>query len=113
MYPLREYRNRSEVNPEAPDLEKYPLFRNAVPTIFELQPGEILFVPAGWWHTTQILNASIAVTMNTATSSNWTRFVSEYRYNRKTRRGLPVTWFTVLYLYLFGLLKASRDPTAQ
>ena len=114
MYPLREHRNRSAVNPAAPDLEKYPLFRNAVATTFELQPGETLFVPGGWWHTTQILNASIGVTINTATSSNWTRFVSEYRYNRRTSGNLPVvTWFIVLYLYLFGLLKASRDPTAR
>ena len=53
------------------DLEKYPLFAKATPITFRLQPGETVFVPAGWWHVTYIDEPTIAVSLNTANGSNW------------------------------------------
>lgn len=33
-----------------PDLTKYPRFKKAVSIVFEQLPGEILFIPSGWFH---------------------------------------------------------------
>lgn len=56
---------------ENPDLEKFPLFAKAIPMRFLLEPGEILFVPGGLWHTARILSPSISVSVNRANASNW------------------------------------------
>lgn len=51
----------SEVDCENPDLYRYPLF--AKTTRFEtvLEPGEVLFIPVGWWHQVRSLDVSISV----------------------------------------------------
>lgn len=56
---------------EHPDLERYPLFAKAVPTVFVQEPGEIVILPTGWWHTTRLLGTSIAVAINFANATNW------------------------------------------
>ena len=53
------------------DLQKFPLFAQAVPLIADLEPGDTLFIPAGWWHTTRMASVSITVSYNFANSSNW------------------------------------------
>jgi hypothetical protein len=42
----------SMVDLEAPDLERYPRFAEALAamTVAELEPGDALFVPSLWWH---------------------------------------------------------------
>ena len=36
------------------DFEEYPLYAKATPIYVDLQPGETLFMPAGWWHTARV-----------------------------------------------------------
>ncbi len=51
----------SKVDCENPDYNKYPLFKNV--TIIEeiLNPGEVIFVPVGWWHQVKALDISISL----------------------------------------------------
>jgi|GEM_PF-305560 len=51
----------SEVDLENPDLEKYPLFKGVRVIEAVLEPGEIIFVPVGWWHQVKGLDPSIAL----------------------------------------------------
>ncbi|XP_072047446.1 tRNA wybutosine-synthesizing protein 5-like [Amphiura filiformis] len=44
-----------------PDLEKYPEFMKATPYECHLEPGDVLFIPALWFHNVQALEFSIAV----------------------------------------------------
>jgi hypothetical protein len=44
-----------------PDYDRYPLYARAQPIRFTLQPGETLFCPNGWWHTTAMPGVSITV----------------------------------------------------
>jgi len=53
----------SEVDVENPDLARYPLFRQARPLEFTLEPGEAVFIPVGWWHAVVSLEKSISVSM--------------------------------------------------
>jgi ribosomal protein L16 Arg81 hydroxylase len=51
----------SPVNVEAPDLERFPLYRDATPIEFVLGPGEMLFLPTHWPHHVRSLDFSISM----------------------------------------------------
>lgn len=40
----------SEVNVPDPDLERFPLYAQAESVEVMLEPGDVLFIPKGWWH---------------------------------------------------------------
>ena len=48
-------------NPLFADVVKYPAFAMARPFECTLRKGEMLFIPAGWWHQVQTLELSVSV----------------------------------------------------
>ncbi len=65
-----------EVNPDAPDFEKFPLFRNATPYECTIGPGELLFMPAQWWHHVVSLEKSITVNYNFFNRVNFSDYLT-------------------------------------
>jgi hypothetical protein len=58
------YNNRhcyTQVDLDRIDHERFPLFRNATITDVEIGPGDLLFLPVGWWH--HVLGLEISITM--------------------------------------------------
>jgi ribosomal protein L16 Arg81 hydroxylase len=51
----------SDVDCEAPDLGRHPEFRNATVSDIVVEPGEVLFMPVGWWHHVRALDVSMTV----------------------------------------------------
>ncbi len=51
----------SQVDIEHPDLEKFPAFADAIQVVVELNRGDALFVPGGWWHHVRGHGLNIAV----------------------------------------------------
>jgi ribosomal protein L16 Arg81 hydroxylase len=51
----------SFVDCDNPDFDTYPEFRNARPWEGELHPGELLYLPARWWHQVRSLDDAISV----------------------------------------------------
>jgi len=67
----------SEVDCENPDLEKYPLFENIPMAEVELNAGEALFLPVGWWHHVRAIETSINVSFtNFVFPNNFERLFS-------------------------------------
>jgi histone arginine demethylase JMJD6 len=97
--------NQSRVDLENPDLEKYPLFAQATRVEFELGPGEILFVPAGWWHTAKILSPSITVSASRVNASNWHDFAQDL----KSRAPRPARPLVSAYLTSLRLVHAASS----
>lgn len=64
-----------------PDLKSFPLLAAARPIRFVLGAGELLFIPAGWWHAAAVLSPSITVSINVANASNWHGLVKDQREN--------------------------------
>ncbi|MES2077573.1 MAG: cupin-like domain-containing protein [Pseudomonadota bacterium] len=56
----------SPVDPEAPDFEKFPLAREALMIEVIVNPGDLLYVPAGWYHQVRALTFSLS-------SNRWAR----------------------------------------
>jgi hypothetical protein len=58
----------SPFNPEAPDYAAYPLARQATMIEVVVRPGDMLYVPAGWYHQVHALTFSLS-------SNRWARGV--------------------------------------
>jgi hypothetical protein len=56
----------SPFDPEAPDFERFPLARQAALLELVVEPGDMLYVPAGWYHQVRSLSFSLS-------SNRWSR----------------------------------------
>lgn len=113
VYPVESSKgiaNRSSVpDVENPDLEKFPLFAKVTPMRFVLRRGEMLFIPAGWWHTTRMHTVSIAISSNAANSFNWDGLMSDHWKSLKTH---PISTLAgIPYLEFIRLCEGFRDVT--
>ena len=75
----------SQVDLENPDYTKFPLFKEVQVTEAVLEPGEILFVPAGWWHQVKGLDISLSVSM-----TNFV-FPNQYEFRNPTAQESTAT----------------------
>jgi hypothetical protein len=71
----------SPVDVEHPDLARYPRFARAEPIELIVEPGEILFMPVGWWHHVRALDASISVNFWWAKPLDTMRSLRRYFYH--------------------------------
>ncbi|KAF7994376.1 hypothetical protein HCN44_003848 [Aphidius gifuensis] len=53
--------NTGQADPLNPDYEKFPNFKKASGTMCYLGPGEMLFIPPGWWHHIVSLSPSFSI----------------------------------------------------
>lgn len=53
-----------KVQPDQPDLIRFPLFRKTKPIECTVGPGDTIFVPSGWAHQVISLDATISLTYN-------------------------------------------------
>jgi hypothetical protein len=74
------YNNRhcyTQVDLDRIDYERFPLFRNVTVTDVEIGPGDLLFLPVGWWH--HVLGLEISITMTFTNFAFDNDFYSFYR----------------------------------
>ena len=78
VYPKKFVPNHSMVDdPVMQDRERFPLLAKATLYRTVLGPGDMVFVPAHWWHAARALTTSISVCTNMLDGSNWDGFVDE------------------------------------
>lgn len=78
MYARKGFQNHSQIDdPVQQDRERFPLLAKATLYRTVLKPGDMIFVPAKWWHAARALSPSISVCTNMLDSSNWQGFQSE------------------------------------
>lgn len=98
LYADPDHPNQSRIpNPLAVDLDRFPDFRHATPLVARLWPGDMIFIPCGWWHTARVVTTSISIGTNIVDRSNWAGFVRETtRRKLGVRRGLYFGFATAL-----------------
>ncbi|RDJ00739.1 hypothetical protein B5K05_33245 [Rhizobium phaseoli] len=65
----------SQVDAENPDLKRFPKFAGVEVIDVELEPGDALLIPVGWWHHVRSLDVSINISLtNFARSNDFERF---------------------------------------
>jgi len=75
----------SPVNILDPDLQKYPLYKNARSVEVTLQPGETIFVPNGVWHTTVAPGQNISLIFDQMNATNYSAWRTDM-YNIKKQK---------------------------
>ena len=73
--PLQKHFGMSAVDFRKPDLERFPLYRNAKPLEFVLEPGELLYIPHGCWHGVESLDPSVSYSIQILNRANFLPFV--------------------------------------
>ena len=64
LYPSAKYDYRStlsSIDPRTYDPQRYPRFAEVWPLEVILEPGQMLYIPRGWWHRVESLDPSISV----------------------------------------------------
>jgi hypothetical protein len=77
-YPDDWYPHFSPIDPESPDLDRYPLFAKARGLTAVLRAGDVLFCPALWWHNTRNLSTSISIAIRMANRHNFLRGMRDF-----------------------------------
>jgi len=65
-----------QVDPEQPDLARFPLFDRATAYDCVIGPGDTLLLPANWWHHVRGIEKSITVSHNFFNETNLTAYLS-------------------------------------
>lgn len=87
MYPRKDNPKFSQVTDVfRPDLEKFPLFAHATPYRDVLRPGDTIYFPRGWWHTTMMYGPSITYGRIVLNASNYNAYLNDKR-ERWSRSG--------------------------
>lgn len=107
LYPTEDDPEVSAVNQYNPDPSKHPLFASAERISCVCQPGDVLFIPAGWWHTTRVVSdLSINIGLNIMNGSNWHMFVREHSPAKRDNKLLALC--VVTYLNTIRALRLVR-----
>jgi hypothetical protein len=103
LYVNERYNISAIPDVDHPDFKKFPLFARATQTRFTLEPGEILYMPPGLWHTTKMLSPSISIAMNRANAANWSSFTHDAI--------VRVPWYlkppTAAYMFTMGKFRQA------
>ena len=106
LYPREDVPNLAQCSDiKNVDLKRFPLFAKAVPAVFVLEPGEMLFIPSGWWHTTMMLTPSISLSCNVGNASNWAAMRRDLTVKGSRLNNLKAS----AYLRLAGLSCLMQD----
>ncbi|WP_369363941.1 cupin-like domain-containing protein [Streptomyces sp. CG4] len=60
-YPFPDNLVNSQVDLAAPDMRRHPRLRNAVLHHVHMGPGDLLYIPRGWWHDIRARTPSVSV----------------------------------------------------
>lgn len=102
LYPFGDNVTKSQVSPEHPDLAKHPRFKKAILHEAVVGPGDVLFIPKGWWH--YFASVDISISLNC-----WYGFPLSPLHDVKTMMGAGLgEWFQLIRDFLWlGVLGRS------
>jgi histone arginine demethylase JMJD6 len=100
MYPDPENPWKSLINdPEEPDYDRFPLFRDVTPYKFTIEAGESLYVPFGLWHTAKSLTVSMSVAYDLMNAENFPLFLRDvwnFRKDQNLVKAVAITGYAGL-----------------
>lgn len=109
MYPDPSNKRMSLVNNiHEPDLEKFPLFKNAKALKVIVHQGETVFIPSGWWHSTYSHDFNLSYSTDYLNANNWDVFMDE-NYNAIKVNHPHLAWVVKIYKFIVGKLLSVQE----
>lgn len=109
LYPRGDRPNLSAIDDfGAVDAVRWPLFAQARGIEVVVKPGELVFVPSGWWHCTKVEEISVAVTWSAVSPENWWAFCED-RYLAPTKSPLRKAFKRAYLGAINAWLRITRD----
>jgi len=90
---------QSQVNLDTPDLSRFPKFANAECQYTVLHPGEMLFIPAFFWHQVSALDTGISVNF----------FYGDPGENRFLYKIYAPPYVTHFHYWFLNIVEQNRD----
>jgi lysine-specific demethylase 8 len=94
LYGFPDAPSKSQVDPDHPDLRKFPAFADCAALHCTLVPGEFLYIPRGWWHF--IASDGISISANCWHGRSLTSFQRRRMYLRAAGPKLLSCWLRVV-----------------
>ncbi len=108
LYPSKEFPQVSDIeNIWKPDLDRFPNLKEVRGVHARLNPGDLIFVPSGWWHSTCLPGISIGTTCNSVSRANWSDF-QQFYVQQRAQEGMSRTRQAVWSAYLSMVAVSSR-----
>jgi len=99
LYPFANNPSKSRLNPDAPDYSKFPKSKKIEVWSCDLNPGEALYIPRGWWHHITAEEISLSINCwhgNSLTSQEYTRMCLGGGWRIFWRTAYDFVWHGVL-----------------
>lgn len=96
LYPFPDNHTKSSIAPETPDVEAHPRLKRATLWEATLEPGDILFIPKGWWHYLASTESSISLSYWHGTPLNPVQKMLSNGPAAWGRLGWELLWYGVL-----------------
>jgi hypothetical protein len=109
LYVADKYSNKSPVNFFNPDFNKHPLFKNVTPLKVVVKRSQTIYIPSGWWHTTRLLDLSIAVSINGMNKEKWNQHVDDFTHFHFQNNPLKKNLFKYYMLAAGKLMSISES----
>ncbi len=132
LHVFSDSHTKSQVAPQHPDLRAHPRLRRATLVETNLEPGDVLYLPRGWWHYFASSDRSISlscwhgtplgpmhdvkVMMSIRQVRPWLRLLRDFSWNGVLRRPYQPRLFSppptgvMLYQLLAGALTRRPPP---
>jgi len=123
VYPFGDCVTKSQVDPDSPDLARFPRFARATVWRATLTPGDVLYMPRGWWHYLHAPEVSVSLScwygqgmtvgqqvaaVNQAGAGVWLRVLRDFFWHGVAKRPYQQRLYSppptgkLLYDLLFG-----------
>jgi histone arginine demethylase JMJD6 len=86
-------------DPENPDYDRFPLFKEVTPYKFVIKAGESLYVPFGLWHTARSLTTSMSVAYDLMNAENFPDFLKDvwdFRKGGSKAKAVAITGYAAM-----------------
>ena len=78
LYQFPDVPSKSRVDPENLDLKRFPKFAKCEVLRCQLEAGDLLFIPRGWWHFVAADDISVSVNCWHGNRLTWVEFMKVY-----------------------------------
>ncbi|XP_033632066.1 bifunctional peptidase and arginyl-hydroxylase JMJD5-like [Asterias rubens] len=90
---------QAQVNCDEPDLEEHPCFEVSTCHCGEVNPGEMLYIPAFWWHQVTSVETSISVNF----------FFGDAGENNFITKAMSITKWDAFSHWLLNIIEQNRS----